>query len=61
MRFLRRIWRGQPISESSWAIQHDPDPLEKASWSVVGRVELLGSGLSEYVSELRSMLVNRRD
>jgi hypothetical protein len=58
--FLRRIWRGQPISESSWAIQHDPDPLEKASWSVVGRVELLGSGLSEYVSELRSMLVNRR-
>jgi hypothetical protein len=58
--FLRRIWRGRPISESSWAIQHDPDPLEKASWSVVGRVELLGSGLSEYVSELRSMLVNRR-
>ncbi|MGZ4219954.1 MAG: CHAT domain-containing protein [Solirubrobacteraceae bacterium] len=54
--FLRRIWRGKPITESSWAIQQDPDPLEKASWSVVGHVELLAAGLPDYVSELRSML-----
>jgi hypothetical protein len=54
--FLRRIWRGKPITESSWAIQQDPDPLEKASWSVVGHVELLAAGLPGYVGELRSML-----
>ncbi|MGZ4306826.1 MAG: CHAT domain-containing protein [Solirubrobacteraceae bacterium] len=54
--FLRRIWRGKPITESSWAIQQDPDPLEKASWSVVGHVELLAAGLPYYVGELRSML-----
>jgi hypothetical protein len=54
--FLRRIWRGKPITESSWAVQQDPDPLEKASWSVVGHVELLAAGLPDYVAELRSML-----
>jgi hypothetical protein len=54
--FLRRIWRGKPITESSWAIQQDPDPLEKASWSVVGHVELLAAALPDYVGELRSML-----
>ena len=58
--FLRRIWRGKPITESSWAIQQAPDPLEKASWSVVGHVELLAAALSDYVSELRSILVDRR-
>ena len=55
--FLRRIWRGKPISESSWAIEHDPDPLEKASWSVVGHVELLAADPAEYVGTLRSMLL----
>jgi hypothetical protein len=58
--FLRRIWRGQPISESSWAIEENPDPLEKASWSVVGHVELLGGSLPAYVSTLRSMLADQR-
>ncbi len=55
--FLRRIWRGMPISESSWAVEQGPDLVEKASWSAIGRVELLASGLPEYVSELRSMLL----
>jgi hypothetical protein len=59
--FLRRIWRGQPISESSWAIEPDPDPLEKAAWSVVGHVELLASSLPEYVRGLRSTLVESQD
>jgi hypothetical protein len=58
--FLRRIWRGKPITESSWAIQQDPDPLEKASWSVVGHVELLAAGLPDYVTELRSRLEDSR-
>jgi CHAT domain/SIR2-like domain len=59
--FLRRIWRGQPISESSWAIEPDPDPLEKASWSVVGHVELLAADLHEYVRVLRSSLADGDD
>jgi hypothetical protein len=58
--FLRRIWRGKPITESSWSIQQDPDPVEKASWSVVGHVELLAAGLPDYVGELRSRLVDWR-
>ena len=56
--FLRRIWMGKPISESSWAIERDPDLLEKASWSLVGHVELLSADLPEYVSALRSTLVD---
>ena len=58
--FLRRIWRGKPISENSWAIEQDPDPLEKASWSVVGHVELLAARLPEYVNALRSTLADWR-
>jgi hypothetical protein len=58
--FLRRIWKGMPISESSWSIEQDPDTLEKASWSVIGHVELLAAGLPAYVNALRSMLVDSR-
>jgi SIR2-like domain len=55
--FLRRIWRGMPVSENSWAVEEGPDLVEKASWSAIGRVELLAASLPEYVSELRSMLL----
>ncbi len=58
--FLRRIWRGMPISESSWAVEQGPDLVEKASWSAIGRVELLAAGLPEYVTELRSMVLETR-
>jgi len=57
--FLRRIWRGKPISESSWAIEDEPDNLEKASWSMVGHVELLATDLSAYVNSLASALGDR--
>lgn len=57
--FLRRIWMGKPISENSWAIEQAPDVLEKASWSLVGHVELLAASLTDYVSTLRSMLGER--
>jgi hypothetical protein len=56
--FLRRIWRGKPMSENSWAIEQDPDVLEKASWSAIGHVELLAASLPDYVNALRSMLVD---
>jgi CHAT domain/SIR2-like domain len=57
--FLRRIWRGHPMSENSWAIDEHPDVVEKASWSMVGHVELLGAALPEYVHTLRSSLSER--
>jgi SIR2-like domain/TIR domain len=56
--FLRRIWMGKPISENSWAVEMAPDLLEKASWSLVGHVELLAASLPDYVNTLRSMLVD---
>ena len=59
--FLRRIWKEKPISENSWAIEHDPDPLEKASWSARGHVELLAAAFPDYVSALRSTLSDRRE
>jgi CHAT domain/SIR2-like domain len=58
--FLRRIWRGKPISENSWAIEQDPDVLEKSSWSAIGHVELLAAGLGDYVRGLRSVLLDWR-
>ena len=59
--FLRRIWRGKPISESSWAIEPDPDPIEKASWSVIGHVELLAASLADYADTLRTALLHHAD
>ena len=58
--FLKRIWRGGPITESSWAIERDPNHLEKASWSVAGHVELLAADPADYVDALRSMLLDWR-
>jgi CHAT domain/SIR2-like domain len=54
--FLRRIWKGRAISESSWAIEEGPDLMEKASWNVIGHVEFLASMLPEYVEGLRATL-----
>jgi CHAT domain/SIR2-like domain len=58
--FLKRIWHGSPITESSWAIERDPSHLEKASWSVAGHVELLAADPADYVDALRSMLLDWR-
>jgi hypothetical protein len=55
--FLRRIWQGEAISEKSWAIENEPDVLEKDSWGLVGHVELLSAALPEYVRELQAHLV----
>jgi hypothetical protein len=56
--FLRRVWRGESISEKSWAIESQPDVLEKDSWGLVGHVELLAASLPEYVDELRARLLS---
>lgn len=53
--FLRRIWRGQPLGNRSWAIEHQPDALEKALWRALN-VELLASAADLYVNELDARL-----
>jgi hypothetical protein len=58
--FVRRIWKGGPMSENSWAVTEDADVLEKASWSMIGHVELLAGDLADYVSSLRSTVVTWR-
>ncbi len=54
--FLRRLWRQQPLTEDSWAVESEPDLLEKKGWRLYSRVELLATSLSDYVSELDSRL-----
>jgi hypothetical protein len=54
--FLRRVWHGESITEKSWAIEDEPNVLEKDSWGLVGHVELLASPLAEYVTGLRARL-----
>jgi hypothetical protein len=49
--FLKRIWRGRPLEDKSWAIEHEPDPLEKDFWNSL-RVELLAALPGDYAKEL---------
>ena len=58
--FLRRLWRQQPLTEDSWAIESEPDVLEKKGWRMYSRVELLAAPLPEYVAELGSRIDARR-
>jgi hypothetical protein len=57
--FPRRTWRGNPFTENSWAIEHEPDVLEKALWNAIGHVELLASALPDYVGALDALLLDR--
>jgi hypothetical protein len=49
--FLKRIWRGGALKNSSWAVQHEPDRVEKDAWKAL-QVELLGLAPDEYIGEL---------
>jgi hypothetical protein len=55
--FMRRIWHGEVMSENSWAVEEAPDLLEKHTWRLMNRVELLAASLPEYVDDLRARLV----
>ncbi len=56
---LRRIWNGQSPTENSWAVEDDPDVMEKASWGAIARTDLFDSPLSEYADRLRATLEAR--
>ena len=56
--FLKRIWRGQPLGSKSWAVERDPDVLEKDFWSQFG-VEFFAAALDEYVEALGQHVLAR--
>jgi hypothetical protein len=53
--FLKRIWRGRPLEDKSWAIEHEPDALEKDFWHSI-HVELLSASPHDYVTELEARM-----
>jgi hypothetical protein len=52
---LHRIWGQQKLNYNSWAIQDDPEPIEREFWQLRG-VEILDLRLEDYVRELRTRL-----
>jgi len=58
--FLKRIWQGRALENTSWAIEREPDALEKVSWGAFG-VELLASSPDDYANELDARMSTRQD
>jgi hypothetical protein len=48
---LHRIWGQQRLKYHSWAVQIDPEPIERQYWSMRG-VEILDQPLDTYVATL---------
>jgi hypothetical protein len=53
--FLKRVWKDGRPDASSWAVERDPDTLEKKFWTDLG-VDLYAARLTDYVAELSSNL-----
>jgi hypothetical protein len=60
---LHRIWGAQKLRYKSWAIQRDPEPIDREFWELRG-VDVLDAELSEYVDglerEFREQLASTR-
>jgi predicted Ser/Thr protein kinase len=56
--FLKRIWQDEPLGSKSWAIQRDPDFLEKDFWSQA-HVDFFAAPLDQYVEELHRRVAAR--
>ena len=54
--FLKRIWKGSGLGNSSWAVEAHPDFIDKDFWRNYG-VELLADPLVDYVDGLAEHLV----
>jgi hypothetical protein len=48
--FVHRVW-GSQLPGTSWAIQEEPDQLEKQFWKDL-RVDLFGVPLTDYLEQL---------
>ena len=59
--FLHWVWRGEmPIGATHWAVERDPDMLERQFWQRSG-VPLYRSRLTDYVQGFDRFLVEHRD
>lgn len=56
--FLKRIWGGQPLDTKSWAVQREPDMLEREFWAH-NLVDLYASDLRAYADRLSRELGTR--
>ena len=56
--FLKRIWQDEPLGSKSWAIQRDPDVVEKDFWSQ-SQVDFFAAPLEQYVEELHRQMLAR--
>ncbi len=57
--FLKRIWEQGRIEAESWAVEPNPDALERGFWKK-SSVDLYASDLDDYVGHLRERLMRRR-
>ena len=55
--FLKRIWE-EPLGARSWAVEPDPDTLERIFWAQ-SNVDLYAGDLSDYVDQLQAQLITR--
>jgi hypothetical protein len=53
--FLKRIWEGGRIEAQSWAVEPEPDALEREFWKKSG-VDLYTADLADYVGQLHERL-----
>jgi SIR2-like domain len=56
--FLKRIWEEGRIEAQSWAVEPDPDALERQFWKK-SSVDLYAADLADYVAELQDRLTRR--
>jgi hypothetical protein len=56
--FLKRIWDGGRIGARSWAVEPEPDALEREFWKQSG-VDLYTADLADYVGQLHERLARR--
>jgi hypothetical protein len=56
--FLQRMWGGRRLPRHGWAIETDPDVLEKRFWNRLD-VDVFAIQLREYIAELDRHLETR--
>ncbi|MGO9489660.1 MAG: SIR2 family protein [Solirubrobacteraceae bacterium] len=56
--FLKRVWGGDPLRNSSWAVERAPDQVEKDAWKAL-QVELFRLAPDVYVGELEARIASR--
>jgi hypothetical protein len=55
---LHRIWGEQKLSDKSWAIQREPQPIDRQFWRE-RNVDILGVPLERYVVALNERMQER--